>query len=779
MGAAADRRIFEFSGYKLDAAQRRLSSPAGETVSLSSRAFDVLLYLVERPGQLLDKSAIMNAAWPNVFVEEGNLTQCIYKLRRALGESATGDRFILTVPGRGYQFIAPVRVLNESLELPSSIDSKLNNNIATGRLLRSARSRIIVGIAALSMATLLFWPRTDEAPTASAARSETPATIQTIAVMPFSDMSPQRDMEYFADGIADELIITLARVPPLRVVGRASSFASKGKQDDVRTIGKQLKVKHILQGTVRGDEERIRITAKLVRTHDASILWSQTYDRRLDEVLDVQGAIAREVVSALVPTVLSGNHPDAAIGEVETSNPEAYASYLRGLYFSRLPTVTDASRARDEFLRAVTLDPAFARAHAHLGAAYEAMGSFAMGNSEQLHAAARNAVDRALELDPKLGDLWWIKSAFLLHPDTPYSHRVRELELALSANPADSRAIRLLGLMYMQQGRHADALRTLDRAYRTDPLWPLGIQTLAEASYEIASDRVRMLSLLDEMERVAPNNPAPSQLRGRLALIEGRALDWDHWVTRSVKLGPADLSIHGYLALDYASLGIFDGALHHAKACQLMNPESSAGWYNVAHVLMFAGDLQQARRVVQEISARQTDDFLAQLAQAEMHYFDGDCTNSIKSLIRARPPLGRAPASLNLLTDPAAVPMLAWCHRSLGNQERVDELREAFESQIAPQWKLGPFGIDGLRVRMAAALGDRDELVRQLASLAAGPSMSFAFVRHEPMIQPYLRDAEVLALLARLDQRRTEWQRILPKNSLRVPFEVSAKAQEG
>jgi TolB-like protein len=626
---------------------------------------------------------------------------------------------------------------------------------------------------------VLFWVRGDEALKASGNQARTASVVQTIAVLPFLDVSPRRDMEYFADGIADELITSLARVPSLRVTGRTSSFASKDAQADIRAIGERLKVEHVLHGSVRRDRGRIRIAATLVRIRDGYALWRQTYHRRLDDILEIQGTIAREVISALVPTVLSGNHPDAAAGEAETRNPEAYASYLRGLYFSRLPTLDDAARARDEFLRAITLDPAFARAYAHLGAAYEAMGSLAMGNSEHLFTAARQAVDQALQLDPKLGDLWWIKSAFLLHPDTPYSHRALELERALAANPVDSRAMRVLGFVYMQQGRHADALRMLDSAYHTDPLWPLGIRTLAEASYEIAGDRERMLSLLEEMERVSPSNPAPSQLRARLALIEGRPLDWDHWVTRSVTLGSTALDIHGYLALDYATLGVVDAAMHHAKACQQINPQSAAGWYNSAHVLMAAGDLDQARSIVREVIQRQPDDFLSQLAQAEMHYFDGDCAQSIEWLTRARPPLGGAPASLNLLSDPAAVPTLTWCHRAVGNHERVKELREAFDRQIAPQWKLGPSGVDGLRVRMAAAVGDRDALVRHLTSLADSPSMSFAFVRHEPMIQPYLQDREILGLLDRLDVRRAEWQKILPKNSTRAPIKPASNVQEG
>ncbi len=783
MGAAADRRIFEFSGFRLDTSQRRLLAPSGKAIELPSRAFDVLLFLVERPGQLLDKSTLMQAAWPHVVVEEGNLTQCIYKLRRALDESASGDRFIVTVPGRGYQFIAPVRILEATAPLDvTAPPPKLDTTPVPPAVRSSIRGPIALTIAVPLLAFIAFfiWMRTSQAPQASSPSPSAPAaSFQSIAVIPFEDVSPQGDMEYFADGIADELIISLAKVAPLRVAGRTSSFASKGQHDGVRTLGEKLKVQHILQGSVRRDAERIRIAAQLVRTRDGFTLWSQTYDRGLDEVLDIQSTIAHEVISALVPTVLSGNHPDAAVAEIETRNPEAYTSYLRGLYYSRLPELTDASRARDEFLRAVTLDPAFARAHAHLGAAYHQMGAFAMGNSAELFRAAREAIDRALELDPALGDLWWIKSTFLMHPNTPYSQYVRELERALTANPSDSRARRVLGMVYMQQGRHADALRALDEAYQSDPLWPLGIRVLAEATYEIAGDRDRMLALLDEMERVSPTNPAPSQLRGRLALVEGRALDWDAWVTRSVTLGPTDLAVHGYLALDYAGLGMFDAALHHAKACQIIHPQSAAGWYNVAHVLLLEGRLDEARAVVREIVDRQPDDFLAQLALGELRYFESDCANSIESLIRARQPLGHLPASLNLLNDPATVPILTWCHRSVGDHERVQELRRAFEIQLDPQWRLGPSAIDGLRVRMAAALGDRDALVRHLRALADSPSMSFALVRHEPMIQPYLDDAEILALLARLHARRAEWQKIVPKNSVRVAVKAAAHAQEG
>ncbi len=364
MSTAAEARIFEFGGFRLDVAQRQLLASDGTHIDLPSRAFDLLLYVVERPGELLDKSTLLKGVWPTTVVEESNLSQSIFALRRALGDTAHEHRFIVTVPGRGYQFVAPVRMEfargdEESTSDPAPAPSISRFRERRGLWIASA----IAALALVGLMTWLFWPHAD-APDSRASVSAGIASPQTIAILPFADLSPARDMEYFTDGMAEELMNSLARGGSLRVIGRGSAFAFKGTNQDARSIGEKLKVDSILEGSVRKSGERIRISARLVRTHDGFSLWSETYDRKLDDVLDIQSAIAGEVAAALSPVV----HP--VTDEYQTRSPEAYNAYLRGIHFLRRWSAPGLLRARDELRRAVELDPQFALAHARLAEAY-------------------------------------------------------------------------------------------------------------------------------------------------------------------------------------------------------------------------------------------------------------------------------------------------------------------------------------------------------------------------------------------------------------------------
>ena len=215
-----------------------------------------------------------------------------------------------------------------------------------------------------------FWPASTPPEPSNVTASLAPASI---AVMPFADLSPGKDMEYFADGIAEELISSLSKVGGLDVIGRRSSFAFKGKGDDAQSIGEKLRVATILEGSVRKEGDRIRITVQLTRTRDGVSLWAETYDRKFDDVLDIQGSIAREVVAALAPLMQLYQEASKPVGfdAVLTRDAEAYRAYLRGVYLFTRWNDRDPLPARTEFLRALERDPEFAKAYAMLARTYQ------------------------------------------------------------------------------------------------------------------------------------------------------------------------------------------------------------------------------------------------------------------------------------------------------------------------------------------------------------------------------------------------------------------------
>jgi TolB-like protein len=248
---------YEFGAFRLDRGRRLLLRHDATIVPLLPKAFDALTFLVEHPGLVLGKDELMRAVWPDTFVEENNLTQIISLLRRALGEARGEHRYIATVPGRGYQFVAEVR---------SSGD-------------------------------------TSPSPATPPARS--------IVVLPFANVGHDPALEYFADGLADDLIASLSWLHGLRVVARTSAFFFKNRPSDIREIAKHLGVDLVLEGSVRRSGSRLRVTAQLINAADGCHLWSDRYDREIDmqDVLAVQDEIREAVLVAVKPNLAGRRRP--------------------------------------------------------------------------------------------------------------------------------------------------------------------------------------------------------------------------------------------------------------------------------------------------------------------------------------------------------------------------------------------------------------------------------------------------------------------------------------
>ena len=369
--------------------------------------------------------------------------------------------------------------------------------------------------------------------------------------LPFEDLSPDKNMEYFGDGIAEELMTNLAKVDRVQVVGRRSAFMLKGRALDAHSVGEMLKVQTILEGSVRREGDRVRITAQLSRTSDGFSLWAETFDRKLDDVLDLQGRIAADVVTALRPLVKGSSSSQA---RSPTTNAEAYAAYQRGVFIFRKQIDAELAHACEELHRATELDAGFALAQARLGMCYEAMAYRTVGANADLQALADASVGKALKLDPALGDLWWMHW-LNERENSAFTYRVAELERAVAADPSDAEPMLPLTYDYRLLGRFDDALRMNERAYATEPLWLPAMFWVAFVGFESRGDRQRLFEIADAIERIAPDDPDAENLRMHVALVDGRALDWDKAAARSVAIAPGDIAVNGYLSLDYARLG--------------------------------------------------------------------------------------------------------------------------------------------------------------------------------------------------------------------------------
>jgi TolB-like protein len=359
--------VYEFSRFQLDLQQRLLISRAdGSPIPLSPKVFDTLLYLVERRGELLNKTTLLKAIWPNIVVEENSLNQNISALRRALGESPGEHRFIVTEPGRGYRFVADVRTLTVPAATPSR----------PGAAASSEQARATAPVA-------------------------TPTARNSIAVLPFANMTGDPAKEYFSDGMAEELIHTLARIPGLKVPSRTSSFSYKGRNVDVRQIARDLEVGAVLEGSVRSAGERIRVTAQLIDAQSGYHLWSQNYDRQFEDLFKLQDELATAIVQAL-QLKLDETAP-SFIHEPPTRNLEAYQLYLQAIAMQVTAGPNLLPRAVAKLQRAIHLDPRFARAYNALAALHAVALVVLDEPLPSTLADAEREAQRALTLDPNMG----------------------------------------------------------------------------------------------------------------------------------------------------------------------------------------------------------------------------------------------------------------------------------------------------------------------------------------------------------------------------------------
>ncbi len=738
-------------------------SRENDVIKLEPRMMRLLARLAEKPGEVVSTEQLLDSVWVGVVVGPASVYQAVSQLRKLLGDVDPAPTYIATVPRKGYRLVATIHQIDIGApkeQLAAAQTPRQGTRAHRALVLRVlAAALVVIGVA------YLLWPQTDALDTSPRASPEA-IVANTVAVLPFADLSANRDMGYFTDGMADELMTSLSRVQGIQVIGRHSAFSPAVRTEEAKAIGERLHVENILEGSVRKEGEHLRIVAQLTRTRDGHSLWSDSYDRKLDDVLDLQSKIAEEVAAALTPLIrqqdisLSGR-----LKSQQARNPDAYAAYLHGVFHYQK---REYWLGQDALEKAVKLEPAYAAAHAYLARTYARLSEISPTRSDEFRSLANTEVDKALRLDPQIADVWWIATTIAERASAPTLYRVGMLERALEHNSDDSTLMDELGHAYNVLGRRDDAHRLFERAYRTDPLVVQNIRNLASSTLINFGDRTRVLALADELEQLNPQDPTGGILQSRVAFVEGRALDWDRWTAKNLALGPLYPSAHVAIAWDYANFGLFDAALHHARVCRQIKADEP-GWCGLVRVWLLAGNLDAARAVAMKDAREVPNDLRVQLALGDYEYFSGDCGSAQRSIVIGLPQLARPAASLDLGAGEGEVPLyaatLAWCLRKSGDSMRAAELSNQlkiqFANRVPGQW-------NAIHARMAAATGDLTELKRQLAVMAASPSMRYAFSRREPMMVPYLSDPEVDGLLKRVEARISEWRKLSPMSSVKV-----------
>ncbi len=437
---------------------------------------------------------------------------------------AWGGRMILVALVIGF-FLALIfawvyEITPEGLKKEEEVDRSQSITPATGRKLNAA----IIMMMAVALAWFAwdkFSPGPETAavePAASAARgSEPAATVSTrsIAVLPFADMSPAQDQEYLSDGIAEELLNLLVKIPELQVAARTSSFSFKGKEVTIADVARELHVANVLEGSVRKSGNRVRITAQLIQADSGFHLYSETFDRTLDDVFGIQDEISAAVVEALKIQLL-GTAPKSV-----ESDPEAYALYLQGRYFYARRTRADWEKAATAYEKALQIDPDYAAAWAGLSRVYASQAGATYIDLHPGYALARQAAQRALTLDASLPESYLAQAAIQMSYDWDWAGTEASLQRALELAPGQADAMTEMGLLQRYLGDLDRAIAMGGRAVDLDPLSLRGLHALGMALIYAGqleeADQVyqRLLTLNPEMPTANQAQARVLQLRGR------------------------------------------------------------------------------------------------------------------------------------------------------------------------------------------------------------------------------------------------------------------------
>jgi TolB-like protein/Flp pilus assembly protein TadD len=334
---------------------------------------------------------------------------------------------------------------------------------------------------------------------ASAGEAE---VIESIAVLPFTDLSPQADQEYFSDGLSEDLLTILTRVPGLKVAARTSAFAFRGRNVDVREVGEALGVGKVLEGSVRKSGDRVRVTAQLINVSDGFQVWSETYDRELTDILVIQDEIAQSIVDALKVT-LSGDAEEDLV-QASTSNVAAYNDYLRGRYHWNRRTLTELDSAIHYFNRAVLLDPDYARAYGALGESFVLLPEYGGPTIPEVRPYAKAAIERALALDPGLAEAYVASGYFKTVFEWDRAGAEQDYQRAIALNPDYATAHQWYAELLSVLRRREEAYVEAQRAYQLDPLSP-AVNLISGMSLELTGQHEAAIARYRTAIELAPD----------------------------------------------------------------------------------------------------------------------------------------------------------------------------------------------------------------------------------------------------------------------------------
>ena len=454
--------IYEFKGFRLDRAERRLLHH-GRPVQLKPKIFDLLLYLVERQGQLVEKDELMREIWPNTIVEENNITVSMSMLRKILGEDRGGRKFVETVARRGYRFVAEVKEIS--------------------------RDRSAIDAVVIPSGTAVTHLPVPEAP------------IDSLAVFPVHKASNALDVEYLSEGITESIINKLSQVPKLRVLACSTVLRFKGTDINPQEMGVLLDVRAVMIVRVIQLGETLIIRSQLVKVADGSQIWGEQYERTSSDLLQIQDEIAKAIVESLKLKLTQ--EQQKRFTKRYTDNTEAYNLYLRGRYFWARYSKIWLLKSIEAFKQAIEIDPSYALAYCGMADAYFRLSNIYYAPREALPKAKQAAL-KAVEIDDDLAEAHSSLGLVRVYYDHDWHGAKVEFKKSLELNPDLASAHQRYGSCLCFLGHFEESINHYKHALTLDP-FSLQLSTNLATNYYLMGQHETAINLLEETLELEPD----------------------------------------------------------------------------------------------------------------------------------------------------------------------------------------------------------------------------------------------------------------------------------
>jgi DNA-binding winged helix-turn-helix (wHTH) protein/TolB-like protein/Tfp pilus assembly protein PilF len=587
---------FRFSEFELDRTKRLLLRD-GMPVSLNPKALELLLALVESRGEVLSKDELLEKVWPDQIIEEGNLKVHVSTLRKALGQSGNDHRFIVTVPGRGYSFVADLETApddeivieshrysdlviedtettsDDYFETYDAVSANTPRLVSSGRIFRRRGVLVLISLIAVGAAGLAFWFFSR----ASAGVSE----IRSVAVMPFVNDSGNPDLEYLSDGLTESLIGSLSQLPQLSVKSASSVAKYKGKQIDPNQVGADLSVESILTGRLvqRGDE--VALYVEFIEPSTSKVLWKGEYRRPMKDLAALDRDISRDVAGKVKIKLSSDD--TARLERYQTNDSEAYELNLRGIHFSRYPaTLERLTKSISFFEQAIQRDPDYALAYVGMAWSYIRLSStYGYKSPHETYPKAREAVLKAIDINENIGTAHTALASYYLSYEWNWPAARREFERAMALDPEDPGTLTEYGIYYQSIGRFDDAVRVREAAAK---LLPTAAPLTANIGFScyFARQPERAIQYYQKALELNPRHAWSYQGIGMSYMDMERYADAIPQIEKAVELSernPRTLAVLGHA---YAKAGRREDATRLLRELQVRAKEENISSYFLA-----------------------------------------------------------------------------------------------------------------------------------------------------------------------------------------------------